>query len=345
MPEAPPPARAKFLTHLAATIVGAAAFVLAGLGISALLPFPEVPAIAPKYLHLAAHGDAYDVLFIGSSRFYHQIIPREFDDAVEKLTGRRPRSFNAAYDAVWPPESFYLLRKLLALRPAKLRWVVIDAMDINPQLDERNRTTRRQAYWHDWRHTRMALEWIFESAALEPDRKRELARDHLLIFFKETVSLGRGAEWVKERLDVQRQKRPRPPEWAGAEGYHPGGTQGITGEARVTYLRAVDRLRRVLRPATPAAAFSRALAGIVAAVRRAGAEPIFVIAPSLNERENLVAIPGGAALIPLNDPQAYPLLFDPDLHYDGWHLNERGAHDFTRILAEQFAAKTALPGK
>ena len=80
---------------------------------------------------------------------------------------------------------------------------------------------------------------------------------------------------------------------------------------------------------------------IVADVCKAGAEPIFVIAPTLNERENFAAIPGGAALIPLNDPQKYPRLFDPDLHYDGWHLNERGAHDFTRDLAEQFAAKTA----
>ena len=56
------------------------------------------------------------------------------------------RSFNFGYDGMWPPESFYLLRQLLALRPAPAKWVVIDLMDINTQLDERNNSTLRMAY-------------------------------------------------------------------------------------------------------------------------------------------------------------------------------------------------------
>src|SRR4051812_30071776 len=128
MPEIAAAARPKFLTHLGAVVVGALTFVGTCRGIDRVLPFPAVPAVGPKYRYFAANRDNYDVLFLGSSRFYHQIIPREFDAAVEKLTGQRLRSFNAAYDAVWPPESYYYLRKLLELRPGKLRWVVIDAM-------------------------------------------------------------------------------------------------------------------------------------------------------------------------------------------------------------------------
>ena len=44
-------------------------------------------------------------------------------------------------------------------------------------------------------------------------------------------------------------------------------------------------------------------------MRRARAEPIFVIAPTINGAENFTEIPDGAAVIPLNDPAQYP---DPD---------------------------------
>ncbi len=343
MAEVPARGQATLLTHFAAAFIGLAAFGGVCLGIARALPMPEVPSVSPKYRYFADNRDKYDTIFLGSSRFYHQIIPREFDDAVEKLTGRRTRSFNIAYDAVWPPESYFLLRELLALKPAKLRWVLIDAMDINPQLDERNAGTRRQAYWHDWRNTKMAIDWISGHPPMTKAQRRELITAHLTLLLKQWVNLGRGAEFIAEKLEMRRTKKPKPPEWHADEGYHPGGVVGLTGEARASYLRIVERLKRGIPPAAPAPAFAKAMEEIVAEVRAAGAEPIFVIAPTLNERENLLTIPGGAPLIPLNDPQKYPVLYDPDLHYDGWHLNERGAHVFTRILAEQFAAKTAPP--
>ena len=42
-------------------------------------PFPEVPGIFPKWEYFQANRDRIDVLFLGSSRFYHQIIPAQFD--------------------------------------------------------------------------------------------------------------------------------------------------------------------------------------------------------------------------------------------------------------------------
>jgi hypothetical protein len=336
--------------HLGAFFVGVIAFAATCLVFVVTLPFPEVSAIAPKYRYFARNRDKFDVLFLGSSRVYHQVIPAEFDAAVEKLTGHRTHSFNAAYDAVWPPESYYYLRQILALRPSKLRWVVIDAMDIDPKLEDPERPTRRQVYWHDWEHTRMVLESIREqgerAAPLKGDRD-QLARDHLSIFIKRNINLGRGAEVVSSLLVPRRLKDTRPPDWDGAEGYHSGGDQGLTGSARAGYLVTVNRLREGLATVKPNAAFWNAMSRLVEDVRRAGAEPIFTIAPTLNERENIGEVPGGAALIALNDPVKYPVLFDPDLHYDGWHLNEKGAHDFTRLLAEHFVAKTggaAQPG-
>lgn len=338
-------ARPHFLTHLGALLVGAVAFAATCYGVARVLPFPAVDAIAPKYRYFAEHRDEYDVLFLGSSRFYHQIIPAEFDAAVEKLTGRRPRSFNAAYDAVWPPESYYFLRRLLQLRPAKLRWVVIDSLDINPDLDDRNRFTRRQLYWHDWPHTRMAIESVLDDTGRAVPRtpavRRDLVLDHLAIFIKRAINLGRGSELVTAGLLPLRRKAERKPDWHDAHGYFPGGREGMTGKARESYLIMVKRLSQGLPPITPNQPLWKAMSAIVDDVRRAGAEPIFAIAPTLNERENFASAPGGAAIIAFNDPNKYPRLFDPDLHYDAWHLNERGAHDFTQALAEQFAAVMA----
>jgi hypothetical protein len=146
-------------------------------------------------------------------------------------------------------------------------------------------------------------------------------------------------------LSPRRSKTERPPEWNGAEGYHAGGTEGLKESARPGYLQVLERLRGSLPQVQPNTAFWNAMSGLVEEVRHAGAEPVFAIAPTLNERENISGVPGGAAFIPLNDPNTYAALYDPELHYDGWHLNDRGAHDFTRILAEQFVAKTGAGKK
>ena len=82
---------------------------------------------------------------------------------------------------------------------------------------------------------------------------------------------------------------------------------------------------------------------IVAAVRARGLEPVFVITPSLNPKENFASLPGSPRLLRLNDPRQYPQLYDPDLYYDPWHFNPRGAALFTRLLAERFAAELKTP--
>lgn len=339
------PERDRIWRHVLAVFVALAAFVAGCWAIRAAMPFPNVPALGPKYRHLAAHRDRYDMLFVGSSRFYHHIIPAEFDAAVEKLTGFRPRSFNAAYDAVWPPESYYFLRKLLALRLPRLRWVVIDAMNINVELKEQNRHTQRMAYWHDLAHTCMAWEAIFDPKQifpLQPSDQRAAAWEHLTIFGKEAVNLGRGAGELAPRLGVRKTKVPKPPEWSHDEGFFPGRQEGMTGKSRTDYLAAVEALHSQT-PLDAPPSLMRALEKIIADVRAAGAEPIFVITPTINENENFRAIPGGATLIKLNEPQKHPALFEPELHYDPWHLNEKGAHVFTQILAEQLAPRLIPP--
>ncbi len=294
-----------------------------------LAPFPEVPGIFPKWTHFKKHRDRFDVLFVGSSRFYHQILPPQFDAAVGSV-----RSFNFGYDGMWPPESFYLLRQLLALRPARLKWVVIDLMDINTQLDERNNSTLRMAYWHDLAHTRIAFRDILASG-LNREQKLDLLAQHGRFGFSEMLNLGRGAELLAKRLE-EKKPRKKPYSWEATAGYEPGPDRAMEGKIREGFVTTVDRLKKGLAPMPVRPVFRDALHDLIADIRRAGAEPIFVIAPTINGRENFTEIPGDAAVFALNDPAEFPELFNPDKHYDAWHLNEKGAVDFTAILAEKF---------
>jgi hypothetical protein len=310
-----------------------AAFAAVSFTINRLAPFPEVPGIFPKWEFFKKHRDRYDVLFIGSSRFYHQIIPPQFD-AAAVAAGVKLESFNFGYDAMWPPESYYLLRRLLELRPSRLKWVVIDLMDIQTQLDERNESTLRTAYWHDVPHTILALREIL-SSKLQSAKKRELLEKHARLGIAHALNLGRGAD-LTNRLFAPKPARRKPFTWAKYAGFEAEPAAGLTGPAREEFLDRVASLRARLAPSTPRPIFREALSGIIRDVRRAGAEPIFVIAPTLNVSENFESVPDGAALIPLNNPTEFPELYDPDHHYDPWHLNEKGAVDFTAILARRF---------
>ena len=59
------------------------------MAVERIAPFPEVPSITEKWRHFAGQRDCFDVVFVGSSRFHHHIIPSQFDEAVGAV-----RSFN-----------------------------------------------------------------------------------------------------------------------------------------------------------------------------------------------------------------------------------------------------------
>src|SRR4051812_14733423 len=98
-----------FLRALLPTALFCAALAGTCLGIRAMQPFPKVLGTYQKWLYFQRHKAEIDTVFIGSSRVYHAIIPPRFDAAVTAATGKRLHSFNLGYDAMWPPESLYML--------------------------------------------------------------------------------------------------------------------------------------------------------------------------------------------------------------------------------------------
>ncbi len=332
-----PPALGPFraLAHAALFLVACAAVCTL---LRAVSPFPPVPAIAPKWDWFQERRDEFEVLFVGSSRFYHQVIPQQFDAEVARDGGAKVRSFNFSYDAVWPPESYYLLRQILTLRPAHLKWVFIELQDIDFRLDDRNDATLRMSYWHDLPHTRMAIADILASRLHGPE-KRRLIVAHSLLFLREAANLGRGADLLGNLLSPP-PPRKSPHAWEPFAGYRAGTAQPFPAEEEEKYFYGVAQMKALGAPVPVRPVFREALQRIVTDVRQAGAEPIFVLTPTINPVENYGDIPGGAPVWLYNDPDQYPALYELTNHYDSWHLNHQGAIEFTSLLAARFAALT-----
>src|SRR5262245_31919094 len=96
-------------------ILFVAVFALAAFGLGAISPRQRVPIVTPKLTWMEENADNYDVLFLGSSRTYRQIIPELFDQLMAE-GGKTVRSFNLGVDGMRPPEDTYLLEQTLAQR-------------------------------------------------------------------------------------------------------------------------------------------------------------------------------------------------------------------------------------
>ncbi len=306
------------------------AFGLVGAVLAARAPFPDVPVAAPKLAHLARHRGDFDALFIGSSRVQFQLMPAIFDQFAAT------HSFNLGVAGMVPPESLYFARCVLALRLPRLKWLFIELADLDPVIDARNASSARAAYWHDARHTWLAIRDLWQSSR-PTMRKLEILAEHARLFATRAAGIGRGAAFIAQRFTPPPRKEKRP---AVVEN---GGFSSVTASSL-----SPDHLRRIrstldelhsrswpLVPLRPA--YREALLDLAGEIRRAGIEPVFFIAPTFNWRDRLAA-PDGARLLTFHDESRHAALLDPRHYSDTVHLNAAGAALFSKALAEEFTA-------
>jgi len=75
-----------------------------------------------------AHRDEFDTIFIGTSRIYHGLSPKLWDETMREA-GHVTHTFNLAIDAMWPRESFQMVRRVLRMKPQKLHWLFLEVSD------------------------------------------------------------------------------------------------------------------------------------------------------------------------------------------------------------------------
>lgn len=301
------------------------------------LPFPPVPDVGARFTYFAAHKDEFDTIFIGSSHLRHGIVPQQFDEETAKQQ-LATHSFNLAFSGMWPPESYYYLRQVLALHPRKLRWVFIELMDFRGQA-EGEMATARSVYWHDGTHTAMAWRLVAESPGSAP-QKAELFATHTWQFIQNMTNPGRGADWLEARYFPKKKKSDT--SWIPRRGFDPEPEGGWAIGAKTQYRKQIEAFQRARQETPMRPGLAAALQKLAGEVEQAGARPIFIVLPTVRPEEHFAAdsVAKFGELLAFDDPSQFPRLYLPELHYDSGHLNETGAREFSALLAERFAHAT-----
>lgn len=335
---------ARYFTH---AVIGVVAFVATALCLHALLPFPEITGVSSKLRFYDAHKDQFDTVFIGTSRVYHQISPEIFDRTMA-ASGMPARSFNLGVSGMHPPESFLVLERFLALRPTKLKWVLIEFEEVQASWSVERRGTHRLLYWHNWHLTSMAIRKTINPTGTEALHKTALrflhSLDtvglHLHLFAQNLGNVGAAAD-VTDAVAIARH-----PNFVAYElgkrhdGYRPAGDP-ITADKVQEYRTS---LAQAMKETTPQAIDPYAEEEYRKAARRIrafGAIPVFVIPPTLPQiplRFRESPEPPGA-IMRFNDVGAYPAFYEPAVRFDKGHLSRAGAELYSEKLAQRFAAE------
>jgi hypothetical protein len=334
-------------------------FVTVALGLGALLvtsfvyhtllPPPLPDGVAEKIGFFAKHKDEFDTLFLGSSRFYYAISPKDFD-RLTRENGAPTRSFNFGIDGMNPPETFYVLDQILKTQPRNLKWVFLEADNIETKSHLKILGTQRLLYWHDWPRTALVLrkamnprpgtKW-YERLNRLWSAKRELIL-HLGLFQKQFTNVGSAVDFVSALFE-NRTRKTEPLLGPAGDGYRLAGT-AMGPERAELFRRQLAEEVSGSRPGFIDPYAESAYRESAAKIRRAGAEPIFVVAPSIFQsplrfRES----PPPAPLLVFNDARAYPQLYDAKVRVDEQHLTSEGAAEFTRLLALEFVGLSRRP--
>jgi hypothetical protein len=347
-----PSRRKVFIRGLTNSAIGVTAFLIACVGLRAVLPFPEIDGgVSQKFRFFAAHKDEFDTLFIGSSRIYFQISPAVFD-RVTRDSGLPTHTFNFGIGGMYLPETAYLLEQILNLKPRNLRWVFIEYDELQTKWSSENQTSRRALYWADWKRVSLLLRkltdagtdplWLPNAAKLRDIVLRqndEKSTGSLLTFYagqieRNYTNVARAADVLDYFLS--RNKKERRYLGAAGDGYLTRPNRMSPSQA-AAYERAlgIAMAQTGARPLSPYAV--DAYRQCAQEVRNVGAEPIFLITPSTTQI-NVAAEGTGLAVVVMafNNPRAYPNLFRSSARRDEQHLTKSGAEEFTRIVAANF---------
>lgn len=310
------------------------AFVLVCAGLNALLPFPEIDVVSAEIRFFREHRDEFDTIFVGSSRIHHQISPAIFD-RVTREAGHPARSFNFGIDGMFPPESGYVLERLLSAKPRHLKWVFIELDELETRRIPKAEAARRSLYWHDWKRTSLVLRKVLEGD--DAGNARDLWFFHSALFAKNFTNIGRKIDlsWWSSHLG----KKAAPPKTLGraGDGYDPQ-IKTLSAAEAAAYEAGLERAVARAESRFVSAATEQAYRQWADEVRKIGATPVFLITPTMAQTK-LGFRPesgvGGATML-FNDAKAYPRLYRNEMRFDADHLNGAAAEEFTTLVAHNF---------
>ncbi|HLO84520.1 MAG TPA: hypothetical protein VK203_05825 [Nostocaceae cyanobacterium] len=338
-------------------------FFLATAGlINKAFPDSQIPKnlgdVSAKLEYFTKHKDEYDILFLGPSTTYYGVIPKVFDESIA-ANGNSLKSFNFGIMSANVAEMDFYLQKILALKPAKLKWIFLDCL-VNSFVEEAP-TATKNVYWHTPIKTLENIKLIAEST-LPLDIKIAALSANSISFFHNWLGIGNVADILQPRIT----KIPGgilPDKVIQQSGYYAmdwmNDIEQLDKIFQEKYLEVYKQRLKQAQAASPNSQTtsqypvdSYALKIIKQMIDRIDnqgkitnnkIEPIFLIPPALDadvEHTPIMrAIDLGyvSTLFAFNNPNNFPSLFELANRSDQRHLNYQGAEKLTKILAAEFS--------
>lgn len=322
--------------------------VLAGAtAIRGVTPTPFIRYLTPKIVHLEENPDAYDILFVGSSRVFRQISPKVFDERLQ-TRGVDLRSFNAGLPAAKSVEVWHLLRSFADDQKVRTRYVLIEPDGLLVGIARENLGTEREIYWHGRMETALAIRSL---GSLKTKNRLKMTALHTGAYFLDCMGVGRLRLLISQLGESKRLR------WLDKEGFGPDGDGWVpyakadsTTEfpRRQDFLNHLPRYRKML--ARQSDGHSRQdcltvyhremLAKLMTAIEALGAQPVVVLSPATQPRcEVHQAFREGLLpnLMAFDDASSFPDLYAVENRHDAEHLNTQGTVIYSRLLADRFA--------
>ena len=311
-------------------------------------PYPLPYHVERKLRFFEEHKDEYDLVFVGSSYVYHQIDPILFDAQLQER-GYKVKSFNFGLGGALGFENTAIVEKILALKPRRLRYVVMGFRGWPMEMNKLHVRTRRTVWWHTLGITSATCERILRSG--EPwERRVELLSAHLHHMWLRYSRVGLGFQMARSAWSAEDPPITEIKTALAQQGYFP-----VVGRAKgyETLLKRVKQYNNTLTAMrnskgdeTPFYS-SPELRLQMEVVLDAGVELIYVISPQpdlMTRRRTESMRQAVPTLFAFNEPDRYPYLYTLEARSDTTHLNLLGARAYTKHLAERFARYLASAG-
>ncbi len=306
-----------------------------GIGGRLLLPPPDVGELTGKIRSFERDAPDADTIAIGSSRMLHSFDPALFDRTAQE-SGCPMRSYNLGISGLNLIEMRYVLRRLKADHPARLRRVLFDPPnDIHIQFT--NLKSERVWVSTDPREAPLAIADILSHP--DPRKYSSLLR-YLVAFAYHNSSLGLVSRYLQPAPELE------PEEVEDARGYAPLDPGGTPTVERAVLLREQDRFSRLAHDlrdeATELTPFAPIDAGqeqrrvavmlnMTVFVHDLGYDPVLLSLPdtygeSITDARRLeAALERAVPVVNLMDKEDAAIIYDPASWYDWGHVNDATA--------------------
>jgi hypothetical protein len=331
------------------------AFVLVCAGLNALLPFPEIDVVSAELRFFKEHQDEFNTVFVGSSHIHHQISPAIFD-RITSEAGHPTRTFNFGINGMFPPESGYVLERLLIAKPRHLKWVFIELDELETRRFPQAEASRRSLYWHDWKRTSLVLRKILDTVrpgdglsfsrkigeVIAPGPGKSDARDlfifHSALFAKNFTNIGRKIDLAWWSSHLGKQDAPAKGLGRDGDGFVPQ-TKTMSAEEAIAYETGLKDAVANAESRFVSASTEQAYRQWAEDVRKTGATPVFLVTPKTTQIKLGFRPESGVAetVMRFNDARAYPQLYRNEMRVDADHLNGVAAEEFTELVARKFS--------